>query len=178
MSTLVLELSSLGLALLVLETLGISIVSLLVLVTGLALLSIAVIDWQTYLIPDAPVLVAALCGLLLLTFDGSLMQERFAAGMLFPLFLWLVGKGTSLAMGRASLGFGDVKLVGALGMLLGLMNGFLAIWIAALLGLLYRVSGIRSEEPRIPFGALMAISAEGILLAEYGIIDIPWIAWN
>jgi prepilin signal peptidase PulO-like enzyme (type II secretory pathway) len=169
------EVVSLGLALFVVTSMGLSVPSLLLLLSLFALMLVAVTDWRSFLIPDAPLIVLAVIGVAWATIEQEGSQDKFAAGMLLPGGLLLAGKATSWAMGKKSLGFGDVKLAGALGLLLGLMNGFLAIWIASVLGLLYRLSGYRGDEARIPFGALIAISAGVILLVDFGVLDLSWL---
>jgi leader peptidase (prepilin peptidase)/N-methyltransferase len=175
LSALVTEMAALGLALLVASTIGLSEVSVLLLMSLFALLLVAAIDWASFLIPDAPLVALAGIGMATALIEPGELQGKLLAGLLLPGGLWLVGKATSRAIGKESLGLGDVKLAGALGLLLGLLNGFLVIWIASLLGLMYRMSGYRKDEPRIPFGALIAISAVAVLLVDTGIVDLSWL---
>ena len=66
---------------------------------------------------------------------------------------------------RESLGDGDIKLMGVLGLSLGLLNSFVALFFAAVTGLLFSLLTFRkNKDGLIPFGPFLII---GALLVVY-----------
>ena len=120
---------------------GLDIVQLIFyfLIAGLFVI-ITVYDLKHKIIPDRFVLALVLLSLLRILFYHSLAISDFGWGLLsgiitaLPLLiLWFVSRGRWL-------GFGDVKLALAIGLLLGWQFGFsaliLAVWLGALSGLI------------------------------------------
>lgn len=80
-----------------------------------------------------------------------------------------VAEGYALVRKREGLGMGDVKLLGVLGLFLGLY-GFMALALASMLGVLVVIALSRTSEvplgqTRIPFGALLAAGATIVVFA-------------
>jgi leader peptidase (prepilin peptidase) / N-methyltransferase len=144
-------------------------------------LPLAVIDADCHRLPDRLTLPLYPAGIVLLAAAsvarhdaGALARAVLAAATVFVAFL-----ATALAS-PDSLGFGDVKLAGALGLflgwlgwsvlLLGLVTGFVIGAGAALVLLAGRRAGWRSEVafgPALLAGALLAVAAGQWLLDAY-----------
>jgi leader peptidase (prepilin peptidase)/N-methyltransferase len=165
------------------------------LVTAPCLVAVIVVDFETYTIPDSFIVVLAGSGL---AYDvGCILMGRPAlppivvgggAGLHIPQSivggmigfggLWLVSRGFGAIVGEESMGFGDVKLLGAAGTLFGAGWLLLAFFLlaaglgaAAGIGLVVyrRIRGTGGSEHRVartrlPFGPFLALSA-GVALA-------------
>ncbi|GAB7198442.1 hypothetical protein OS11_47230 [Dickeya oryzae] len=80
------------------------------------LLALAVIDARTQLLPDVMTLPLLWCGLLFNLADTFVSLEQAVVGaMAGYLSLWLIYWGFRLLSGREALGYGDFKLLAALG---------------------------------------------------------------
>jgi leader peptidase (prepilin peptidase)/N-methyltransferase len=146
---------------------------------GLLLLLITVIDLRAMIIPDWAVL--ALAGLalsyrMLLTALGIYRQADFAmalfgAQLVMGLFLVLW-----LATRKRGLGFGDVKLVFPLGLLVGwpkvLVSTFLAFILGAVIGVLLILNGRAKFGRPLPFGPFLV--AGTILALLWGDSLLAW----
>lgn len=139
---------------------------------------LTVIDLRHRLIPNRELVPASAAGAILLTLAAALTDNWTAllgaglgAVVLFTVFLVLA------LISPRSLGMGDVKLAGLLGLFLGWLGwttvvvgalaGFVVQAIVALLLLAGRRIGLRSELPFGPamlFGAGLAIAAGDLLL--------------
>lgn len=89
--------------------------------------------------------------------------------------LWTVRKVGTLALKREAMGFGDVKLMGALGALLGWQAVIYIVFISALIGSVAGISlialnrkGIQSE---IPYGPYISLAAFSWILGGYRLWD-------
>lgn len=129
----VVELSSALLCVFIVFFLGIGLTSFLLMLTVPFMLSLIVIDLRFYKLPSHLVAVVAVLGLIhaslstillsapedgMLGWAGHISTYLFAAAV-YAILAFLIGQITGLLMGRASLGFGDVKLFGACGLWLG-----------------------------------------------------------
>lgn len=129
------------------------------------LLGIAVTDTQTYLIPDFYTLGGYLAGVgiayLIGGFDLAIIRalDGLAIAILLYAMAWLIGK----ALGRDSLGFGDVLMVGMIASFLGFGQAAVAIFYGAVSGILLAFWHRDHEERHIPFGLHLAIGATAAL---------------
>lgn len=130
-----------------------------------ALLVLALIDWDTTLLPDDITLPLLWAGLLCSAFqwvDVPLVDSVFGATAGY-LSLWLVYWGFKLVTGKEGMGYGDFKLFAALGAWFGwqalvpiiLMSSV----IGAIVGILMKIfSGLR-EGGYVPFGPFLVGAA-------------------
>lgn len=127
-----------------------------------ALLTLALIDWDTTLLPDSitlPLLWGGLLASALQWTEVALSDAVFGAAAGY-LSLWLVFWGFKLATGKEGMGYGDFKLLAALGAWLGwqalvpiiLMSSV----IGAVIGIGLKFSGGLREGGYIPFGPFLA----------------------
>lgn len=144
----------------------------LIVMLGLVLVAASVIDQRTQRLPDPLTLAVALFSLGLATLNGRVLVGIAAAAITVGLLEGL-RYGFLRLRGRAGLGAGDVKLLGALALWLGPATPW-AIALAALVGLLV-VAISRPVGGRIAFGPLIAGGALVTgLTAESGFIAADW----
>lgn len=90
--------------------------AVLFVVTGGFLLPLAMIDWQHQLLPDCLTQPLLWAGLLLHVFDHTLpLRDALFGAVAGYLSLWLLYWAFRLITGREGLGYGDFKLLAALG---------------------------------------------------------------
>ncbi len=127
-----------------------------------ALLSLALIDWDTTLLPDditLPLLWAGLLGALLGWTAVPLADAVLGAAAGY-LSLWSVYWAFRLATGKEGMGYGDFKLFAALGAWFGwqalLPIILLASVIGAAVGIALKLSSRLREGKYVPFGPFLA----------------------
>lgn len=138
---------------------------------SLALLTLALIDWDTTLLPDALTQPLTWGGLLAATLgwtDQSLEMALWGAIGGY-LFLWSVFWIFKLVTGKEGMGQGDFKLLAALGAWLGPWVGVSLILIASvsglIVGLLLRRRGQLREGLYLPFGPFLSLAGLWVMVA-------------
>lgn len=138
------------------------------------LIAATFIDFDTQLLPDQLTLPLLWLGILVNFTDGFGagaivdLESSLIGAMAGYLFLWSTYWGFKLITGREGMGYGDFKLLGAIGAWLGfqLLPG--VILIAALSGLAYAgitfVRGKRESAQPIAFGPFLAVAGWVCLL--------------
>ncbi|WP_371425229.1 prepilin peptidase [Tardiphaga sp.] len=130
-------------------------------------------DLADFLIPDEASGMIAVLGLAQIATLSVMAGQSAAAclttlgavlsgGLTAAVFLWLVGRGFRAISGREGLGFGDVKLMGASGIWLGVVQQAVALELAALAALAIVLVEARNDTRRggvLPFGAFLAPAA-------------------
>ena len=143
-----------------------------------ALLGLALADLRYFRLPDPLVIAAALSGLALaLAGDGTgwpPLADRASQAAIGALAgggsFWLIRAGYHWRTGRDGMGWGDVKLMAALGLALGLERLPVMVLLAALTAMLLALlRAWRKGRPlnrlgRVPFGAALAMAAVVIML--------------
>lgn len=127
-----------------------------------AILALAMIDWDTTLLPDSitlPLLWAGLIAAALKLTDVGLSESLWGAVGGY-MSLWLVYWAFKLATGKEGMGFGDFKLFAALGAWFGWQALIPIILMASVIGAIIGIamkfsSGLR-EGGYIPFGPFLA----------------------
>lgn len=139
-----------------------------------ALLAAALIDWDTFLIPDELSVGLALCGLFASSlnpyFDAgpggawwlaSYWSLRGAAGGF--LLGWAVAAGGEAIFKKEAFGGGDVKLLAGIGAWTGATGVFDALMLGSFLGSIYGLALLRAGRAKrfdaIPFGPFLAAGA-------------------
>lgn len=177
---------------------GPSLDALLAFVIVCCLVVVFFVDLDHYIIPDETVAIIAGAGVLLdflhvlrrggLT--GVVFDERISSGLAYHVVLpgslvgMAVGAGLFVAIAfvaerifkRPGMGWGDVKLAGAMGAVLGpgyqfLSYFMLSVIIGALVGLAVMLLGLRSRRDYVPFGPMMAVA--GVVMVYWGEIVTP-----
>ena len=129
-----------------------------------AIVALALIDWDTTLLPDditLPLLWAGLIAAALRWTDVPLTHSLWGAVAGY-VSLWLVYQGFKLLTGKEGMGYGDFKLFAALGAWFGWQALVPIILMASVIGAavgiaLKLTSGLR-EGGHVPFGPFLAVA--------------------
>ncbi|WBY00834.1 A24 family peptidase [Ramlibacter tataouinensis] len=127
-----------------------------------ALLALALIDWDTTLLPDDITLPLVWAGLIAaaLRWNGLTLQQSLWGAVAGYLSLWLVYQGFKLLTGKEGMGYGDFKLFAALGAWFGwqalIPMVLMASVIGAIIGIAMKLSDNLREGGAIPFGPFLA----------------------
>lgn len=146
-----------------------------------ALLALAAIDWDTTLLPDSinqPLLWA---GLLAATLGWTIPLQSALVGVFVGyLSLWAVYWAFKLLTGKEGMGYGDFKLLAALGawlgwkMILPIVLG--ASLIGAIVGMVMKLNSQLREGRYVPFGPFLAGAGLAVLLAGQARV-LGWLGW-
>lgn len=145
------------------------------------LLALALIDWDTTLLPDGltqPLLWGGLIAAAL-GWNGRLTDALWGAVAGY-LSLWTVTWLFKMATGKVGMGNGDFKLLAALGVWLGpvmilpIVLG--ASMIGAVVGIGMKLAGQLREGRFVPFGPFLAGAGLVVLLAGHDTVT-GWLGW-
>ncbi|GHU06112.1 type 4 prepilin-like proteins leader peptide-processing enzyme [Betaproteobacteria bacterium] len=131
-----------------------------------SLIALTFIDYDTTYLPDAITLPLVWCGLLFnLGNTYTDISSAVIGAMAGYLALWLVYWGFKLITGKEGMGYGDFKLLAALGAWLGWQKLALIILLSstvgAVVGIILIVLAKRGRQIPIPFGPYLA--AAGVI---------------
>ena len=147
------------------------------------LLALSLIDWDTTVLPDAmtlPLLWAGLAAAALGWLPGVTLLQSVGGAMLGYLSLWSVYWLFKLTTGKEGMGFGDFKLLAALGAWLSWQAVLPIILMASILGaavgLLMKLTGSLREGRFVPFGPFLAGGGLVVMLAGLE-RALGWIGW-
>ncbi|MEJ2275084.1 MAG: A24 family peptidase [Woeseiaceae bacterium] len=147
---------------------GVGWEALMAVVLTLALLPIALIDAETQLIPDAIVLPLMWIGLAMSLFapmEGATTlfippRDAIIGAMAGYLSLWSVYQLFKLVTGKEGMGYGDFKLLAALGAWLGWQHLHIIVLMSAVVGAIVGIALMvfrkHGREMPIPFGPYLA----------------------
>ncbi len=145
------------------------------------LIAMSFIDVDTTLLPDSMTLPLLWMGLLLnLHGTYASLHDAVIGACAGYLVLWLVYWGFKLATGREGMGYGDFKLLAALGAWLGwtmlLPIVLISSVVGAILGISLMVLAGRGRNVPIPFGPYLAIA--GFIVLLYGKPIVTGMGWG
>ena len=136
-----------------------------------ALLAVALVDWDTFLIPDELSLGLVASGLLSAPLNPYFAGPSWWSSILWSLFgafcgfamAWAMAAGGELMLKKEALGGGDVKLLAGVGAWAGAAGAFDCLMIGSFLGSIYGVrlllAGKAKRSDPIPFGPFLAAGA-------------------
>ncbi len=140
---------------------GLSMAALAWCVLSAALLTLALIDWDTTLLPDAIVLPVLWLGLIgaSMRWTGIALESALWGAVAGYLVLWSIYWAFKLVTGKEGMGYGDFKLLACLGAWFGwealvpiiLMSSI----IGAVVGILLKLKGGLREGGVMPFGPFL-----------------------
>ena len=145
---------------------GISVAALRNFVFLCCLFCLALVDMQSFIIPDGCLMIAALAWALAVPF-----LRLWPEGVIKSLLAALIYGGGMLVLslvmdrllGKESLGGGDIKLFAVVGLYLGLIQTLFCLLLSSVLGLLFIAASKKKRGEEIPFGPAIALAA-GIML--------------
>ena len=157
------------LALAVLALHGLTAESLFIYGACLMLLALAVIDFRTQLLPDVITLPLLWAGLLFqLLFQPFMLPDAVIGVMVGYLSLWSFYWLFKLVTGKECMGYGDFKLLAALGAWLGWsflpLILILSAGLGAVVGLTAQACAPRLRGKPLPFGPFLALAGWVALL--------------
>ena len=149
---------------------------------GAVLVALAVIDWDTTLLPDNLTLPLLWAGLVAAALGWTLPLPAALWGAVAGyLSLWAVYWLFKLTTGKEGMGYGDFKLLAALGawlgwsMVLPIVLG--ASVIGALVGIGMKLGGALREGRFVPFGPFLAGAGIVVMLAGPERV-LDWLGWT
>ena len=145
------------------------------------LVALAGIDWDTTFLPDNLTLPLLWSGLVISAAGWNLpLSDAVWGAVAGYLSLWSVYWLFKLATGKEGMGYGDFKLLGALGAWLGLKTilpiVLIASLIGAVVGIAMKLTSALREGRYVPFGPFLAGAGLTVLLAGPTRV-LGWIGW-
>jgi leader peptidase (prepilin peptidase) / N-methyltransferase len=127
-----------------------------------AIVALALIDWDTTLLPDDITLPLVWAGLIVAAFGwtGIELPQALAGAVAGYLSLWFIYQAFKLLTGKEGMGYGDFKLFAALGAWFGWQALvpiiLMASVIGAVVGIALKVFSSLREGGYVPFGPFLA----------------------
>ena len=119
-------------------------------------------DFEYYYISDRVLITSGLL-LIIVSFiflDASEAIMKVTSGVIMFVVMYGIKIMGNLMFKRESLGDGDIKLMGIIGLSVGLLNSFVSLFFGALTGLIYPIITIKkNKEGVIPFGPFLLIGS-------------------
>ena len=145
------------------------------------LVALAGIDWDTTLLPDNITLPLLWAGLVASALGWTIaLPDAFWGAVAGYLSLWSIYWIFKLATGKEGMGFGDFKLLAALGAWLGVKMLLPIVLAASLLGavvgIAMKLSAALREGRYVPFGPFLAGAALVVLFAGQDRV-LSWLGW-
>ena len=145
------------------------------------LLALTLIDWDTTVLPDALTLPLLWAALVAAALGWSLpLADAVWGALVGYLSLWSVYWLFKLTTGKEGMGYGDFKLLAALGAWLSwqavLPIVLFASVLGAFVGIGMKFSGALREGRFVPFGPFLAGGGLGVLLIGLPTV-LGWIGW-
>ncbi|MGZ5132947.1 MAG: prepilin peptidase [Caldimonas sp.] len=145
------------------------------------LVALAGIDWDTTLLPDNMTLPLLWAGLVAAALGWTLpLGDAVWGAVVGYLSLWSVYWLFKLTTGKEGMGFGDFKLLAALGAWLGfkmiLPIVLAASLIGAVVGIVMKMSAALREGRYVPFGPFLAGAGIVVMLAGQPRV-LGWLGW-
>ncbi|WP_156141379.1 prepilin peptidase [Rahnella aquatilis] len=133
------------------------------------LLALSLIDLATYLLPDRLTLPLLWAGLLIHSLYGNVtLQDALYGAVAGYLVLWFLYQAVKFVSGKEGMGYGDFKLLAALGAWVGWqMLPYLCIF-AALTGIVFTLArvGLYKMSEQTPFGPCLALAGALIYISQ------------
>lgn len=167
---LVVELTNAALWLLAYQLFDFSIMFALSCVFLSVLIVIIFIDLEHFIIPDSLVIVIFGLGIISMFFPYQMTIAEKLFGLTVSMVLYLLSYILGKALKKEAIGGGDIKLVLAIGLFLGIKLTILGLFLAALLGTIIEVPRLIKARKQnqgdfiIPFGPYLAF---GFMLALF-----------
>ena len=145
------------------------------------LVALAGIDWDTTLLPDNMTLPLLWAGLVAASLGWTIpLGDALWGAVAGYLCLWSVYWLFKLTTGKEGMGFGDFKLLAALGAWLGLKMVLpivlAASLIGAIVGIVMKMSAALREGHYVPFGPFLAGAGVAVMLAGQARV-LGWLGW-
>jgi leader peptidase (prepilin peptidase)/N-methyltransferase len=154
-------------------TYGASLATAVLLLFTWCLIALTLIDYDEQLLPDSITLPLLWAGLLIATLDlglGVSLRDAVIGVMAGYISLWSFYWSFKLLTGKEGMGYGDFKLLGALGAWLGWQSLLPIIILSSLVGAAFGILNIlvlkRDSSAPMPFGPFLA--GAGFIMLIWG----------
>lgn len=132
------------------------VLSILCVAAIIILIALSIIDFKTWILPDPLNLLLGMTGIAfhaLASFQLLAPHELIFGSLLGAGFLYIIRMGGNAYYKQESLGLGDVKLLGAAGLWLGIEGVIIAIILGAMAGIVHGVflAAYISAKEKTPF---------------------------
>ena len=134
-------------------------------------------DFKFFYISDRVLVISAifLLGIEYYFLGSTEMLYNLAAGVVLFLIMFGIKILGNSMFGRESLGDGDIKLMGVVGIALGIFNSFVALFFSAITALIFSLITLKkNKEGIIPYGPFIIIGA--LIVVLFGDIINPYLA--
>lgn len=152
---------------------GFSYITILYIFCIFSLMLVFSVDYRYELIPDECHIVIALVGLVNLFFNISNWYSYLIGALIGGGSFYLLGLLALWIYKKEGMGFGDVKLMAALGFLFGIKNilviTILSFALGAVISIILMITKVKKIDSYIPFGPFIVIAA---LLVMYFDVEI------
>lgn len=164
------------------------------LILSFLLVLVAIIDAKHFVIPNQLILAGTITGIgLVVLGKPEELVEVALSGVGSLAVMAAIRAGGNKTFNRETMGMGDVKLAGVIGLFVGFIPFLVALWGASIAGMVYGFIKIRntkskirnkSEIPnskhRIPFGTFLAVFSLLVFFFKsevLGLLEL-WLTWN
>lgn len=130
-------------------------------------------DFHYMIIIDEVLVITDIILLILLYIKGlDVLTSSLVSGFAAMIFLLSIKLIADKAFKKESMGYGDIKLMFTIGLVVPLPESLLPLFIAAFLALPYALySQSKSKDPEFPFGPFLALAALIIYFTDFDIIN-------
>lgn len=135
------------------------------------------IDFKYQLIPDEVDILIGVCGVVNLLLNINNWWSYLLGALIGAAIFYLLNVIALLILKKEGMGMGDVKLMGALGLLFGIKSilviALVSFFIGAIIGLIIMIIKRKEKEEYIPFGPFIVIGVVTLMfVGADAIIDI------
>lgn len=126
------------------------------------LIIITISDMSSFIIPDSVLLVGFLSIFIIYLFlYKTFAFDHLMDGIISFIFMYIIKLVGNLIFRRESMGDGDIKLMGVVGMVIGYKKVIIALFLAAYLGLPYAIYIMVKKDVNheLPFGPFLALAS-------------------
>lgn len=137
------------------------------------------IDYKMQLIPDTMQVVLTLIGIINVIYVGitthSIINALYyiAAGIIGGGIFYLLGLLGKIMFKKEGMGFGDVKLMAALGLIFGIKEiltiTLVSFFLSAIISILLILVRVKQMDSYIPFGPFIVIAAIAVMFTGYNL---------
>ena len=153
---------------------GISL-KLIIAITFISLLLIVIISDYNYMIIPDEILIIGNIVLIIELFIKYGPKETFISivyGLLSFFIMWFIKIIGDFIFKRESMGGGDIKLMFTFGLILGLLNSIISIFLASIIGLPISLIMLKKNtNHEVPFGPYLSVSAIILLLTQFNYLS-------
>ena len=136
-------------------------------ILSLALIVTIVSDFEYFYISDRVLVISGLISLICIYLYLGITETitRVITGILLFITMYLIKLLGNALFKRESLGDGDIKLMGIIGIVVGFINSFVTLFIGSILALIYSLIIMKkNKEGIVPFGPFLIL---GSMLSLY-----------